>query len=225
MTEVETTVFQAVKRESTRDKVYLQIREAIFMGKLKTGQRIAEVPLAEEFSVSRAIVREALQRLSHEGLVEHNSFKGARVVHLSPQQIDEIVHVRLLLESDAVRLAHGRMTGGDRDELRRRLETMRQFAGDPGAYRDLDLKLHARIWELSGNETLAKMLMQVVLPLFAMGALLRHSTLRAKPGDHTALVEKLCAGAADEAVREMQFHITENWKNTRRALEEYLAAQ
>ena len=111
MTEIEAvasgpgTVFQAVKRESTKDKVYLLIREAIFLGKLKTGQRIAEVPLAEEFSVSRAIVREALQRLSHEGLVEHNSFKGARVIHLSPTQVDEIVHVRLLLESDAVRLA------------------------------------------------------------------------------------------------------------------------
>src|SRR6185369_8297900 len=115
--------------------------------------------------------------------------------------------------------------GADRDELRRHLEIMRQVEGDSSAFRDLDLKLHARIWELSGNQTLSKLLMQLVLPLFAMGALLRHSTLRAKPGDHTALVEKLCAGAAEEAVREMQFHVTENWKNTRRALEQYLVAQ
>ncbi|MGH9839722.1 MAG: GntR family transcriptional regulator [Blastocatellia bacterium] len=95
-----TPIFSHVKQESTRDKVYQAIKDAILAGRLELGERITEPILASEFYVSRAVIRESLQRLAHEGLVEQNSYKGTRVVQLSPEQIDEHLSARLLLETE-----------------------------------------------------------------------------------------------------------------------------
>src|SRR5262245_26392610 len=127
--EVKTTmsiVFAPVKRESTRDVVCAAIREAIFSGDLNVGQRLREVALAEQFGVSRPVIREAFQRLAHEGLVELNSFRGAQVVDLTPEQVDETLGVRLLLEPEAVRLAKKHLTDADKRTLGDIVKRMRR---------------------------------------------------------------------------------------------------
>jgi DNA-binding GntR family transcriptional regulator len=224
------TTFAPVKRESTREKVYGALREAILSGKLKTGQRLVEIPLAKELGVSRAVLREALQQLGHEGLVDQNGYKGTRVVRLTPEQVDEIVGARLLLEIEAVRLAHSRLTAQDKRELRslaREMAAETDFAG----FSQLDLALHQRIWRASGNGTIARLLLQVSAPLFAMSLLMRSAENRTrtrkdqKRGDHTPLVEAICAGTQEEAVEAMRFHLTENWTAIRARLETFLAEE
>jgi len=64
-----------------------KVAHAIVDGSLSPGQRLAEVELAELFGTSRTPVREALQLLSHEGLVELIPRRGARVVQLSPEGV------------------------------------------------------------------------------------------------------------------------------------------
>src|SRR5262245_46094736 len=103
-------LFNQVKQESTRNKVYSVIREAIMSGRLEVGQRLTEVRVAKELHVSRAIVREALQQLAHEGLVEQNSYRGTHVVQLSAEEVDEILSIRTLLECRAVRRARKNLT-------------------------------------------------------------------------------------------------------------------
>ena len=221
-------LFQRIEKESTRQKVYKTIRTAIMNGRLKVGQKLAEIPLASEFQVSRAIVREALQQLAHEGLVEQNSYKGARVVFLSPEQVDEIVSVRLLLEAEAVRLAKARLTDADRAAMRAAADQLRRAAGSTERFAELDLALHRRIWEISGNQTIAKLLGQITSTLFAMATVLRNARLQrgqsasAVPhGDHTTLVETICEGTEEEAVEAIRFHLTENWSVIRRLFGEY----
>lgn len=219
-----------MKQESTREKVYAIIREAIISGKLKTGQRITEIQLSDDFHVSRAIVREALQQLAHEGLVEQNSYKGTRVVQLSAEQVDEIISLRLLLEAEAVRQAKRRLTEADKRQLKAMVGKLESSRANPTLYRELDLGLHEKIWELSGNGTLGKLLTQVTVPLFAMATItsstkfIRASQSRDdhQPSDHTTLVEKLCDGTSAEAVEAMQSHIERNWKNIRQFFAEFV---
>lgn len=222
--------FAPVQRESTRDKVYHALRSAILGGRLKTGQRLLEIPLAKELRVSRAVLREAMQQLAHEGLLEQSGYRGTRVVMLTPSQVDEIVGVRLLLETEAVRLAHGRLTDQDKRELRsiaRQMATETDFA----AFSQLDLRLHQRLWEASGNSTVARLLAQVSAPLFAMSLLMRSAENRTRSrkdqrrGDHTPLVEAICAGTQEAAVEAMRFHLTENWQAIRARLEAFLAEE
>lgn len=222
-----TSTFALVRKESTREKVYAALRAAILNGQLKTGQRLVEIPLAAQFGVSRAVLREALQQLAHEGLVEQNSYKGTHVVRLTPGQIDEIVTVRLALECEAVRLAHGRLTDKDRKDLRRMAQLMARER-DAVVFARLDLELHQRIWHASGNQTMAKVLGQVATPLFAMSLLMRTSEQRRRSGpqlrrgDHTPLVEAICNGSTKEAVGAMRFHLTENWSGLKARLAQFL---
>lgn len=222
--------FAPVLRETTRMKVYRALRGAILEGRLKTGHRLVEIPLAKEFGVSRAVLREALQQLAHEGLVEQNGYKGTRVVQLSPQQVDEIVGVRLLLEPEAVRSAHGKLTEWHRLELRslaRRMAVETDFTN----FSAMDFQLHQMIWAASGNSTISRLLTQTSLPLFAMALLMRSAEARKRSrkdqrrGDHTPLVEAICGSTVEEAVEAMRFHLTENWTAIRTRLEAFLAEE
>jgi len=218
-------VFESIRKESTRDKAYQAVRAAILSGKLKTGERIAEIPLSIDLGVSRAIVREALQQLAHEGLVDQNSYRGTRVVRLSPRQIDDTVQVRLMLESEAVRLLHPRLTDANRRELKNLARSLDAAVDDPRRFIELDLALHERIWEFSGNEILCRVLRQITVPVFAMSVIMRTQTEGAAfpRGEHKRLVAAICDGTLEEALAAVRFHFTENWRATRDRLGRFLA--
>src|SRR5262245_62026610 len=84
-----TGIMGPVQRESTRERVCTALRDAIYSGKLKLGQRLTELELTRELQVSRPVVREALQQLAHEGMIQLNSYRGAQVIDLTTEQIDE----------------------------------------------------------------------------------------------------------------------------------------
>lgn len=225
--------FEPVRRESARQKVHFAIREAILAGKLKVGQRLAEIPLAKQFNVSRAVIREALQQLVHDGLVEQNAFKGSRVVQLSPEQVDEIVAARLLIEVEMVRLAKERMTQADKQALMDAAKRLQKAVHDPKLFAELDLAFHEKIWELAGNATLRNALLKITAPLFAMGSIMRYSKasgkvspkMQVRAGSHATLAEVICKESTERAARAMRAHITENSALTREDLEEFLSRE
>jgi DNA-binding GntR family transcriptional regulator len=219
------TSFAPVKRESSREIVSASIREAILDGSLQVGQRLREVELARQFEVSRPVIREALQRLSYEGMVELNSFRGAQVIDLTPDQLDEMLGLRLILESEAVRLAKPRLKDRDKRQLREIARAMAEAGRDSRPIVQLDLELHETLWRLSGNQTLAKHLILLTRPLFAFGVILRQSRRAAQVevrhgiADHIELVNRICDGGVRDAVEAIQGHIRENWDRTRAAVE------
>jgi len=210
-------VFRQVRKESTADKVYHSIREAILSGRLNSGERISEIPLSKEFEVSRAVIREALLRLAHDGLVEQNSYKGTRVILLTPEEVDEILRARILIEVEVVREAYRKLAPGEKKELLARARELNGLKLDPAAFAAKDLELHQRIWELSGNRTLARVLRRITAPLFAMGTIVRHSTFIRKTGvvapfgEHVELVGKICNGTEEQAAEAMRLHILGKW--------------
>jgi GntR family transcriptional regulator, carbon starvation induced regulator len=91
------------------DWVEAQIRQAILDGELAPGERLITATLSERFSVSPTPLREALQRLAGEGLVEFAAQRGARVTPLSARDRDELAELRKLLEPETAAQAarHG----------------------------------------------------------------------------------------------------------------------
>lgn len=221
-------VFAEVKQESTRDKVYRALRDAVISGRLRTGQKLTEVGLATTFKVSRSVIREALRELVRDGLVEQNAYKSTTVVRLTPQQVDEILSLRLLLESEAIRLAHARLTDDDRVRLKAMAAELDAARDDRQRHASLDLELHAHLWHLSDNRTLEGILRQLTAPLFAMGVIVRSSPAMrslsheaARPANHRVLVEAICDGSADEAVAALTAHVQLNWQRIKQHLETY----
>jgi DNA-binding GntR family transcriptional regulator len=81
-----------------------EIREAIRKGKLKPGDRLVEMQLAEEMHISRFPIREALRYLEKEGLVETKPFKGTYVAKLTERDMEELYSLRSAIEEFAVRI-------------------------------------------------------------------------------------------------------------------------
>ncbi len=85
--------------------VHAQLREEIFEGALLPGQRLRLVELAGRFSVSQSVIREALTRLSGQGLVVSTPQQGFSVMTLSLKHLDELTEARTEIEPMVFRLS------------------------------------------------------------------------------------------------------------------------
>lgn len=100
----------AVEKGGAVEKVYLAVRAGIIDGSFPPGSRLGEADLADSLDVSRTPVREALRRLSSDGLIETLPNRGARVRSWTVEEIIEIFELRALLEGRAASLAARRST-------------------------------------------------------------------------------------------------------------------
>lgn len=138
-----------------RSAAYRRIRDDIVEGRLPPGQWVREGPLAEQLGVSRTPVREALNALAAEGLVEIVRHRGARVSSWTVRDVDEVYSIRAVLEGEGARLAVARaseeavasLREHDRrfEEAARELSLLRAEGRglDAGAARALDAAVEA----------------------------------------------------------------------------------
>lgn len=163
-----------VRTDTLRTQVARILRDAIFSGELKPGDALRELPLARKLAVSQATVREALSDLEQVGLVLKVPNKATTVTNLSAKEVRERLAIRLVLEQMAAIDAAKQMSETDFAELEGLSEQI--TAGiEQNAYFEVsqaDLAFHRKIWRLSGNQTLERILDQVTTPLFAFLGLL-----------------------------------------------------
>ena len=135
------------------ERVYDLLREDILSGHLGPGAELSEVALAERLGVSRGPVREALGRLSAQGLVTIQPRRGAYVSVLTRQEFLEAYQVREVLEALAARLAVTSLRPEDLAELEALQGEMLQAARDKAvrSFFDANHRFHLRLVSLSGN--------------------------------------------------------------------------
>ncbi|HET7378791.1 MAG TPA: GntR family transcriptional regulator [Gaiellales bacterium] len=92
-----------------RDRVVDALRDAIIAGRLKPGARIRERELVTLLGVSRSPLREAIRILEGEGFIVSENHRGARVSELSAADLQDMVHVRIMLEQFAAGLVIDRL--------------------------------------------------------------------------------------------------------------------
>jgi DNA-binding GntR family transcriptional regulator len=130
------------------------LRTAIVEGRLRPGDRLKEVELAEQLGTSRAPVREALRQLEHEGLVASSPYRGTEVLGVSQDEVTEVlVPIRLTLESFAFSKALPLLTDADFETLRKLVARMRE-AGTRNDLDELaadDVRFHELVIERSGQ--------------------------------------------------------------------------
>ena len=141
------------RRRTVAEDALAALRDAILTGSLGPGDVLAEARLAAQFAVSRAPVREALAELGREGLVEFDRRGSARVVELMPEDVAELVLLRVTIEPVAARLACGRLGPADRDRLEDNLRQTRAARRLADVSR-LDLEFHRAVLVAAGNRRL-----------------------------------------------------------------------
>lgn len=144
-----------------RERVASELRNAIFSGSFSAGEELGQDYLAQKLGVSRMPIREALQILAGEGLIELRTNRGAIVKDISKDYIREHFELRLVLECDAVAKACGRMT--DFSELEYIHEEQRKAieAEDMDKTNLCNQAFHMHIWDNCGNTRMKTILVQL----------------------------------------------------------------
>jgi len=155
---------------TSSDKAFMAIRADIVEGVIVPGSKLSETELSTKYKVSRALIREAINRLENASLVERKANIGARVVTLSEQGLLHVYQVREALEGMAARLAAQNMSDEEITQLNVLLESHFETVKGSHSYyqEDGDVDFHYRILVGSHNQSLISMLRNSIYHLVRM---------------------------------------------------------
>lgn len=156
-------IFDPLTHTSLKDGVLRLLRNAILSGDLKPGQRLMQTALAEQFGVSRGPVREALAALEAEALVISSPNRSPRVANIKAEDFEELVEVRWLLETFAIKKALNKIREEDLEFLDDLVAKMNAalIREDEVDFVDADVRFHEKIVLMAGNDKLHQLWLQL----------------------------------------------------------------
>lgn len=202
--------------QSQTARATLALREMLVQGKLRPGERLREVPLAEELRVSRVPLRLALERLAHEGFLEVRPTRGFVVQQFDVADIHEAIDLRGAIEGMAARLAAERVRdGGALDLLRGFHQQMSALVRRKhltldavSVYIDSNFRFHQELVRLSGSRRIRHAMDQICsLPFASPNAFVHarhavpesHELFLISVEHHRSLVEAIAGGESARA--------------------------
>ena len=215
------------KKNTLRESVYGSLKAMIVTGQLSPGARLTEIELAAKLKVSRTPVREALNRLEHDGLVAGRR-QGYAVKEFDINMFREAFEVRELLDGYATELATAKITAADKQRLRGMVKECERLAGLPDRSRDdmfqelqIGMDIHRAIADISGNEMLRDLLNGILdkCQHYVWMELLWLDQWHLAREDHAKIVEAICAGNATLASENARRHVRESRTNILQLLE------
>ncbi|WP_327001249.1 GntR family transcriptional regulator [Dactylosporangium sp. NBC_01737] len=197
--------------QTKADLVYERLRDAILSGELKPGERVNVDALARQLGTSKIPLREAVQRLTTQGLVvQPNPHAGAQVAPLSLREMRGVYLARGALEGLAARVAATTVSDAELAELQQMHEQMRQRLVD-GDHRDLSTlnrRFHTGIADATHYATLRELTDLALLRVqhYRIG-------VRVEPAwdqvisEHSAILDALRRRDAEQAEQAARDHV------------------
>lgn len=201
----------APKTPTTAD-VIVYIKERLRRGELVPGQRLAEPDVMRETGASRGRVREALLRLSSDGLIVLNEFRGASVKRLARFEVKQIYDMREVLEGLAARLVATADLGKDaQKELQAHQRDLDDAVGKNSipAFIAANERYHALIVRHADNEWLASALERLRIPLVRLQFHIFYAreAMERSNEDHKAITAAILAQDGRRAEAAMRAHV------------------
>lgn len=142
------------------EKVFQVLEESILQGEIKPGDVITEPKLSKALGVSRTPIREALQHLEQENLVQIRPNKGAVVLGITREDLEVIYDMRIRLEGLAAREAAESATEEQLKAMKEVLDLQEFYVekNDPGEQEVFDSRFHEMVYEFSGKRLLYEVL-------------------------------------------------------------------
>ena len=186
------------------------LRDAIKEGRFAPGQRLIVADVTRTFGVSAGPVREAIRRLTGEGLIDITPHKGATVRQFSLDEVREIFELREMVEGLAARLAASKIEQGDN---RARLETCRDAMEDATrsttGYVGHNHDLLVLIADLADNKKVREIANQLTLPIYRMRFhhLMDLAYIGVSRDEHERIIAAILSGDEPAAEAAMRSHI------------------
>ncbi|OCC06874.1 GntR family transcriptional regulator [Labrys sp. WJW] len=188
--------------------VHRALKRAILDQALPPGSKLPEDSIGERLGVSRTLVREALVRLSQEGLVELRPNKGAVVSHPSLEEGRSLYLTRIALERLVVETLSGSLTREQIDTLSTHIAAEEAARTEHAASIRLAGEFHTLLAQMTGNASLIRYVNELVARSSLILALYgRPHSSECAVSEHRELLDKLIAGKTDEAVALMTHHL------------------
>lgn len=199
-----TAIIDAAREENVtaQELVLASVRTAILSGVLGPGARLRQEELADVFGTSRIPVREALRALEYEGLVTSEPHRGFTVTSLDADDVEEVYGLRILLESEAVRLALPLLTDDDLEELEILFRLM-QDAATPDEQLASRESFYLRLFSVTGRPRLVGLIMRLRQEV---ARVLRWATVQHSSSIHEHFFEAVRVGDVDRAVAHLSGH-------------------
>lgn len=198
-----------LNKESLPDQISQEIRNRIINVEIDQGEKIDLTKLEEEFGVSRAPVREALQSLADEGLVEVKPRVGYFAVELTPKQVKDISEMRKLLENHALERSFTKISKGDLKSLKKKSLKLKENGQSDEALRvmfdETDERLHGTIIKEADNAFLKDFAQRI----HNLVGLTRHLNQRihAAIDEHIELLEAMIDEDLKKAKEALNLHL------------------
>ena len=193
--------------ESLKSKAYEIIKKRIVSCEYAPGDILDEKALIDEFGVSRTPIREALNVLAEEGMVDIMPRRAILVSHISTKDVSNLYHLRLVLEPDSVKIAAEASDANCLKEFRERILTSRKT--DIYTYSQLDSELHLYIAQCTQNNTLIRF-MKILMDQTQRVRFLSSDFAERREGaykEHLAIIDCLQRRGGDAAAQQMLQHI------------------
>lgn len=207
------------KSFSLAQQVFERLEKDILCGVYQRGQILSETALTADLGVSRTPIREALQRLEQERLIELGS-KGILVIGVTQKDLEDIFEIRLQLEGAAARKAAKNITEEELAELREALELQEFYVSrkDADRIKGMDSKFHELIYRFSGSA----IYYDVLVPLHNKAQKYRKASVENESRavesakEHRAIFEAIASHDAEKAGRFMEEHVKNAAENIRK---------
>lgn len=200
-----------------RDVVFNTLRKAILTGRLKPGERLMEVHLANRLGVSRTPIREAIRKLELEGLVIMIPRRGAEVARITEKSLRDVLEVRRALDALSVELACERIS---QEEIEQLEEACRSFEAatkqeDAAVIAKADVALHDIIVRAAGNLRLQQLVNNLSEQMYRYRFVYirEESRLDKLVDEHREIYESIAARDKQRAGKAAKLHIDNQEKS------------
>lgn len=204
-----------------RNRVYELVRREILSCSILPGSELREADLAERFGVSKSPVRDAMQKLELEGLVEIEPRRGHRVRPISIKDAEDMLELRLILESACVRKVAIVASDAELKALDRWRDADRSSMP---VFVEYNRNFHHHLAVLSQNRRLAEETRRVMdlyerLCMVSLSAIIDPGGSEGPLRDHNEIIDALQARNGNAAARVVRRHVGKSQSQILRALE------
>ncbi|WP_251424903.1 GntR family transcriptional regulator [Veillonella agrestimuris] len=207
-----------------REVVVETLRQAIQNGTLQPGERLMEIPLAEELGVSRTPIREAIRKLELEGFVIMVPRRGAYVANITLKDITQVFELRSALEELAAGLAAERITEEEIETLERMLVEIGEHMENKDIDRVVaaDVAFHEVLYKASRNDRLVEIVhnLREQTYRFRSFSMNQPGRLRKTWEEHRLLVEAIASHNESQARKLARMHMEHSEQTLLKGMEE-----
>ncbi|SHE69203.1 transcriptional regulator, GntR family [Seinonella peptonophila] len=199
------------KEETTKERAYKRVKEAILSGKLSYESLFTEVGMAKTLQISRTPVREALQELQKEGLIIAVPRKGLMVKRVSQHEVEEVFLLRHSIECEVIsrlakQLSHEQLT--TLEQICHEQEDAMEKK-DGGRFISLDQIFHITLTRLGSYQLVEQVLVNLhdLSQLIGLQAVKREQRMGEVITEHRLIIQALAAQDQTKAVAMMSNHL------------------